>query len=308
MGRPLSLLRGDGAGQSWELAARPPHPALRAHVRRLVGFRETSDVAVRRLEMPSSTVTLIVGFDGDGWGISLPWLPDAPRRRRTAFVAGLHGTAAVTDQRGRVAGVQVDLTPAGAHELLAVSMAELAGQVAALDEGFGADPATRALPARLAAAPDWAARLDLIDAWLAARLPVAPAGSPEVAWALARLHRSGGTVAVGALADEIGWSRRHLAARFREQVGVTPKALARLLRFERAVGALAGARPDEADLGRLALDCGYYDQSHFNRDFRAFAGVTPSVYLARRASPGAGISAEAMQQVTSVQDPARAAA
>ncbi|MGK2937486.1 MAG: helix-turn-helix domain-containing protein [Solirubrobacteraceae bacterium] len=119
---------------------------------------------------------------------------------------------------------------------------------------------------------------------------------------------SGGSLAVGALSDEIGWSRRHLAARFRAQVGVTPKALARLLRFERAVAQLAGARAGELELGRVALDCGYYDQPHFNREFRAFAGVPPTVYLARRAAPGAGISTEAMQQVTSVQDPGRAAA
>lgn len=304
----VTVLHGEGAGQRWEVAARHPHPALRGHVGRLVGFTEAGPDPVRRLEMPSSTVTLIVGFAGDGWDISLPWAPDAGRERHTAFVAGLHGTAAVTEQEGAVGGVQVDLTPAGAHQLLAVSMAELAGRVAPLEDGLGTDPATRALPERLADATGWDDRLDLVEGWIAARLDRAAPAPPEIAWACARLERTGGTLPVGALSDEIGWSRRHLAARFRAQVGVTPKALARLLRFERAVALLAGARAGEVELGQVALDCGYYDQAHFNRDFRAFAGVPPTVYLARRAAPGAGISTEAMQQVTSVQDPGRAAA
>lgn len=304
----VTVLHGEGAGQRWEVASRSPHPALRGHVRRLVGFTEEGAAPVRRLEMPSSTVTLIVGFAGAGWDVSLPWAPDAGRRRHTAFVAGLHGTAAVTEQEGRVGGVQADLTPAGAHQLLAVSMAELAGRVAPLEDGLGTDRGTRDLQERLACAGGWDHRLDLVERWLAARLDGAPPAAPEITWACAWLQRTGGMLPVGALTDEIGWSRRHLAARFRAQVGVTPKSLARLLRFERAVSLLAGARAGDVELGRVALDCGYYDQAHFNRDFRAFAGVTPTAYLARRADPGAGISAEAVQQVTSVQDPAGAAA
>ena len=97
----------------------------------------------------------------------------------------------------------------------------------------------------------------------------APPVAPELEWAWRRLMETGGGVPVGALAQELGRSRRHLAASFREQIGMPPKALARLLRFERAVERLRGG----ADLAELALDCGYYDQAHFNRDFRQFAGA-----------------------------------
>jgi AraC-like DNA-binding protein len=94
--------------------------------------------------------------------------------------------------------------------------------------------------------------------------------------------QSGGAVAVETLAAELGWSRRHFAARFRAEVGMAPKALARLLRFERAVERLRGGE----ELAMIALGCGYYDQAHFNRDFRAFTGTTPTAY----------------RRVTSVQD------
>lgn len=289
-------------GPTFEVAARPPHPALGAFVRRLVGFAEEAAAPIRRLEMPASSVALIVGFEGDGWAIEQG---GAARGRHAAFAAGLHGTAAVTEQRGRVAGVQADLTPEGAHRLLAVSMAELAGTVAPLDDAAGDDPATRALAERLAAAPDWDARLDAMEAWLARRLDRTPAGgAPHVAHAVRRLRETGGSVPVGVLCEEIGWSRRHLAVRFREHTGVTPKAMARLVRFERAVAALTHGDPD---LARVALDCGYADQAHFSREFREFAGLPPGAYVRHRADPAAGMSG-AIAEVTSVQDPASAAA
>jgi AraC-like DNA-binding protein len=109
---------------------------------------------------------------------------------------------------------------------------------------------------------------------IAARVLEAPPVAPELDWAWERLLESDGAVGVGDLAGELGWSRRHLAVRFREEVGMPPKALARILRFERAVERLR----DGDELAALALDAGYYDQAHFNRDFRAFAGVTPTAY------------------------------
>ena len=96
----------------------------------------------------------------------------------------------------------------------------------------------------------------------------------ELVWSWQRLLNSDGAVPVASLAEEVGWSRRHLAARFREHVGLPPKALARILRFERAAERLRRG----ADLADAALDSGYYDQAHFNRDFRAFAGLTPTEY------------------------------
>lgn len=94
---------------------------------------------------------------------------------------------------------------------------------------------------------------------------------------------TGGAVLIAVLVRELGCSRRHLAARFGEDVGMTPKAYARLLRFERAVERLRGG---DAALGRIAADCGYADQAHFSRELRAFAGATPTTLLAERRQAG----------------------
>ena len=84
----------------------------------------------------------------------------------------------------------------------------------------------------------------------------------------------------GPRATSSGWSRRHFGERFREHVGLAPKPAARVLRFRRALALLE--RDDGARLGEIALDCGYYDQAHLNRDFRAFAGSAPGDHLSRR--------------------------
>jgi AraC-like DNA-binding protein len=91
---------------------------------------------------------------------------------------------------------------------------------------------------------------------------------------------------VNELAGELGCSRRHLARSFGSELGLPPKALARVLRFEHAVGLMRSGR----ELADVAYSCGYYDQPHFNRDFRALAGTTPSDYLARALPEGSGIA------------------
>jgi AraC-like DNA-binding protein len=106
-------------------------------------------------------------------------------------------------------------------------------------------------------------------------------GPAEVAWAWRRLLRSGGTARVSELAAETGWSSRHLTSRFRAEIGLTPKAAARVVRFHRTRDLLvAHAAADGFRLADLAVTCGYFDQAHLAREFRALAGCPPSQWLA----------------------------
>lgn len=92
------------------------------------------------------------------------------------------------------------------------------------------------------------------------------------------LVSSGGTIPVGALADEVGWSRQHLTRRFRSEFGAAPKLAARIVRFDRA-WSLLRSRPSRS-LAELAHACGYFDQAHLNRDFSQLAGCPPSRLIA----------------------------
>jgi AraC-like DNA-binding protein len=135
------------------------------------------------------------------------------------------------------------------------------------------------LTARVSDARDWVERFAVLEGLLASLVDDGPQPAPEVAWLCNQLAAGGGNARVTKLADEVGWSRRHLEVRFRQQVGVAPKTYARLVRFRRAVLQLTD-HGSKASLARVALECGYYDQAHFNRDFRVFAGCTPAQFLA----------------------------
>jgi transcriptional regulator GlxA family with amidase domain len=156
-----------------------------------------------------------------------------------------------------------------------------------LDDLLG--PAGDELVARLWDVEGWERRFGIVDATLAALAAERPEPSSSLAWAWGRMRASGGRASIGALARELGWSHRRLIARFREQLGLPPKTLARILRFERVSELLRDT--EEPRLAEVAFDCGYYDQAHLNRDFREFAGTTPGDYLARRLPDGGGVTA-----------------
>src|SRR5690348_17555140 len=106
--------------------------------------------------------------------------------------------------------------------------------------------------------------------------------SPEVSQAWRALLASGGTAAVPELAREAGWSSRRLGTRFRAEIGLAPKQAARVVRFDRARRLLQRrvAAAGQPELAALAAACGYYDQAHLAREFRALAGCPPSRWLA----------------------------
>lgn len=266
----------------WEMAHRGPTPELRGVVQHYVGWFEQTPQPFRRRERPIAAVPAIISF-GDPFLLSEPG--GGRRQRRISFVAGMHDRWSLVEHDGRSHGVEIYFTPLGARRVLGLPLAEIANVEVELEDVLGTR-FTAELVERLATAPGWPERFALLDATLAMRLAQAGDPAPMVAWAWRRLHETGGRLAIGALAQEIGCSRRHLVAQFHEQVGLPPKTLARVLRFNRAVALLE--RDDGARFGEIALDCGYYDQAHLNRDFRAFAGEAPSAFLGRRLPDGAG--------------------
>ncbi len=279
----------------------PPAAPLRGLVRDYTGYTEQSALPLSRTEVPSGDVALIISF---GPTITVSGPASARPRELTSFLAPLHESRAVTEYDGDQNGVEIRLTPPGARMVLGLPMGELTDVVIDLDAVLGSSPARR-LVERLHGAGGWEARFALLDALLARRALTARALHPAVLHAWRRLVASDGRVPVSALTDEIGWSRRHLAARFRADIGLPPKALGRILRFQRVTNRLRDEGP--RDLAWVALQCGYYDQSHLNRDFRDFAGLTPTAYAARLLPKGAGVAATE-EQVTFFQDGSRVAA
>ena len=262
-----------------ELVSSAPDPALRPYVRGYYAYRERTTGPMRRRELPSSDVILVLNL-----GAELR-LVEPREARHTSFVAGLDEQSAVTEHDGEAQGIQVNFTPFGAHRFLGVPMHALAHRVVELDDLLGPD--ANHLTERLHDTADWKPRCDVLDSVVRARLATATTATPEVVWAWRRLVATAGRVRIGGLAQELGWSRKRLAARFREEIGLPAKACARILRFRRALRLLE--RDDGTPWAEIALACGYFDQAHLNRDFRRLAGSTPSEFLARRIGDGLGV-------------------
>ena len=192
--------------------------------------------------------------------------------RVASFASGLHAGTVAIDSEAGAACVQINFTPLGARLALRHPMDAFAGRLVPLD-ALALGP----LPDRLADCRTAAQRLAVAEAWATARIAAARAEEDREARATAAayrlLARSHGRLRVDVLAGRLGWTRKRLAARFRADFGLTPKPLARILRF-RHVAALASAGPP--DWADIAAACGYADQPHLVREYRRLAGHTPA--------------------------------
>lgn len=260
--RELSVVTFTLAFVSVTWAIHQPHPVVRPLVTRYVGYAQSEVTLPVHRGLPSRHVTLVISLAG-------------PVRMAghalQALVGGLHTSAVLIRQDRVQEGLQLELDPLGVRTLFGVTAAELSGEVVDLAEfGLGT------LPDRLRDL-SWDERFRLLDDVLAARAvePVAP--PPELGEAWRRMRGADGRVRVADLAGEVGWSRRHLGERFRAELGLAPKQVARVLRFERAGRLLRRGR---TDLAGLAVECGYYDQAHLTNEWRALAGCTPGTWIA----------------------------
>lgn len=127
--------------------------------------------------------------------------------------------------------------------------------------------------------PDWPTRFAVCDDVLVRWTNPDGQVAAQLKHAWQSLVRSDGTTAVGDLATAVGWSRQHLARRFGDEFGLSPKLAARVIRFERATRMLRNT-PSFMTITQVAAACGYFDQSHLDRDFIELAGCTPSQLLA----------------------------
>ena len=250
------------------------HPALRGLVADAVGYRQEGLPPGTHRGLPSPALTLVVTLDEPLDVAAHPDPAQAPGRY-DALLGGLHTTPALIRHPGRQTGIQLSLTPLGTRRLLGVPAGELASVDVDLADVLG--PLGTELVERVRAAGTWDDRFAAADHVLR-RAAGAGEPAPEVAEAWRLTVAGGGRLRVADLARRVGWSERHLTARFRAETGLGPKEAARVVRFDRARRALA--RSPRPDLAGLAAAAGYADQAHLTRDWRAFTGLPPLRWLA----------------------------
>ena len=280
-GRIISKAGGELPGGYWQSFRWMPHPELALHIRGYIGYFESSSQRVRRRELPAGEVALIISL-GPQWSSIDPVTGASIGTLRT-FIAGLDDTYNLVDSEASGAAIQVDFTPIGARQLLQLPMHLVSKRTTELTDLLGSE-ADR-LVEQLVEAPDWHGRFLTLDNFLLTRIRRYERSTREIDWAWRQLVLSRGSIRVQQISEQLGWTRKRLVKAFRDEIGIPPKVLARVLRFRRALAEFNAQQI--SDFSQVAAECGYSDQAHMIRDFKDLSGLTP-VELVRLYSPDAG--------------------
>ncbi|HSI56404.1 MAG TPA: helix-turn-helix domain-containing protein [Ideonella sp.] len=240
-------------------------PALRPQVSNVLLYRESfaaSEEVVERV-VPDGAVRLV--FD---WS-------EAPSAGRAAMAIGPSIKPAVLRLSGRMAGMAVTLRPGAAAVLLGLPAGEMAELAVPLQELWGRGDAQGL--ADLAALPDDASRIRAVQQALLLRLQRARPSDPRLAvHALQALTRTAGRAKVRDVASSVGVGERRLQQLFDAHIGLSPRSWSRLARLHQCLRELR-RQPGKA-WPEVALDGGFFDQSHLINEFRALCGCTPAEF------------------------------
>ena len=202
------------------------------------------------------------------------------RRQPRHILAGQMDHGIVIAPTGRVDLLGIRFRPAGASAFLQIPARQLSGRIHALNEV--APLFARALDSRVAECRSTAERVAAAEGVLLGLLHnrmTSRGADRSVEACVAQMVERHGNVSISALALSAGLSRRQLERRFDRWVGLEPKRLCRILRFQRVFRAVE--HEPQARWAEIAIECGYYDQAHLIREFRAFAGMNPPAFFAR---------------------------
>jgi AraC-like DNA-binding protein len=271
---------------AWELLLAPPPPDL-------VGIVEAFWISRGRIAMlyekilPQNNIELMFNLERP---FGVPNRAPAGRSFRRAWVAGMQQEwLLVTPQYAPSEPsylLSVRMPPLGAYRVLDQPLGEIAHDVVELDDALGADVSR--VHERLGDTADAGQQLAILCDFVRRRLARSETRlHADARIAVGTLAESNGAARIEDLCRSLGISRKHLGTLFRAHVGLTPKAYARMFRFRRAVDLVQkGVR---LEWTRVAMACGYYDQAHFNREFREFAGMSPGEFAAANCTDGLSV-------------------
>jgi AraC-like DNA-binding protein len=256
-------------------------PPLSEFVRVLWYARGQTVAHSRERVLPTGRVQVILNLARD-------FLLDCPegeadRRMPPALVIGARSAYEIVDTSDMADLIGVVFEPGG-FGLFAADAVDLFSNRSVDLEAIWGSP-VRSLRDRMRELPTPELKLRCLEhflgEWIAPRLTRhGPLRPPEVTFALQAFERTPGFATVRDVAKQTGWSERRFSQAFRESIGLSPKVWCRVQRFQRAVQQLhAGG---EVRWAELVIDCGFYDQSHFANEFKAFSGIDATTYSAQR--------------------------
>jgi AraC-like DNA-binding protein len=256
---------------------RKPAPPLDRFVHSVWYASDPAPVPGRQRILPTGSTQIILSLSRDHLLECPEGRPSQPAP--AAQITGARSSYEIIDNSDLACIIGLVFHPAGFSAFEGVPADLFANRFISLEDLWGT--AARSLRDQLREIPTPERRLACFESFLFQRLATRPVRSvrdphPAVRFALDRFRRVPSAISVAEVARGTGWSERRLSQLFREQVGLAPKVWCRIQRFQHAVRQLHHG--PEIRWSELALDCGYYDQSHFANEFRAFSGIDITSY------------------------------
>jgi AraC-like DNA-binding protein len=254
-----------------------PHPALAPFIKSLWYVRDPAARHLHQRVLPSGRAQVVISLAHDH--LTNANHPINPLERSpVAILLGLYSRHQQIDAIDFAELIGILFHPGGTPPFFPANTNLFTNCETSLNDIWG--NTSHDLRDRLREAPTPARKFAILESALLRRLAQSKHQRPDpvIDFALTHLRNSPGTATIAELTRHIGLSSRSLSQRFHEQVGVSPKLYCRIQRFQQAVQQIHHG----ADIhwAELALTCGYYDQSHFANDFRAFSGLSPTTYSA----------------------------
>lgn len=228
--------------------------------------------------LPTGTTELIINLRDDTLKVYDPCDTERFRSFGRSVICGAHSDFFVIDTACQAATMGVHFGPGGAFPFLTLPAGELRDTHVSLETLWGA--AATDLRDLLLEAETLEKRFDILEQTLLDQATRPLTLHPAVVFALKEFQRIPHTRAISEVTDQIGLSQRRFIQAFRDEVGLTPKLFCRIRRFQEVLRRIEVG--DQVEWANVAHSCGYFDQAHFIHDFRAFSGLNPTAYNARR--------------------------
>jgi AraC-like DNA-binding protein len=231
--------------------------------------------------LPTGEMQIVVNLLEDRFCVYDSDDTDLCRSFGGALLSGAHSEYKLISTAAQAYAIGVYFKPGGAFPFLRMPAGELRDATVSLDTLWGA--AAVDLRHQLLEAPAHQARFQILERVLLSELKRDFDRQCAVGFALRRFMAQPHVTTIAGVTGEIGLSPKKFIQVFRDETGFTPKVFCRIRRFQQALGLMhAGEGGRSVEWADVALDCGYFDQAHFIHDFRAFSGINPTTYLARR--------------------------
>jgi AraC-like DNA-binding protein len=252
-----------------------PHPALRPFIKALWYVRDPRAIHRHERVLPTGRAQIIISLARDHLTDANNFVNPLSHTPAAIFL-GIYSRYQQIDAIDFSELIGIVFHPGGTLPFFPDNASVFTNCETALDALWGR--ASLNLRNELREAPTPEQKFSLLEFALLTRLSLSRHQQRDsiLDYALTHLHTAPGTTTIAELTRTTGLSPRRLSERFNQYVGISPKLYCRIQRFQQALQQMH--RGAEVPWAELALTCGYYDQSHFANDFRAFSGLSATDY------------------------------